>query len=138
MFNISVDLYKTVNKTYPKYDIPDCLLLLMFDASKNIFKSSDIVNKKGSCYNIKRELNIIHLYKIFNSIHNPIPNVSYNKFHVLYYSTTYGHEISNKESIGRFMPSKITLLATMYFIEGVFLNLYSKYSFILLGSFPCK
>lgn len=102
MFNISVDLYKTVNKTYPKYDIPDCLLLLMFDASKNIFKSSDIVNKKGSCYNIKRELNIIHLYKIFNSIHNPIPNVSYNKFHVLYYSTTYGHEISNKESIGRY------------------------------------
>lgn len=101
MFKISVDLYKTVYKEYPKFKFPEYLSQIMFLASENIFKSSDIVKKKGSCYNMKKELNIIHLYKSFNSISGYYSKLfEYNSFHSSYYGTHIGRLM--QESLGRY------------------------------------
>ena len=101
MFDISVDLYKTVNKTYPGYKISEFILRIMLYASENIFKNSNIVKKKGSCYNMKKELNIIHLYKSFNSIHGHFSKMNvYNEFHSSYYGTHIGYHI--QESLWRY------------------------------------
>ena len=101
MFKISVDLYKTVYKEHPEYKISEYLSQIMFLASENIFKSSDIVKKKGSCYNMKKELNIIHLYKSFNSISGYYSKLfEYNSFHSSYYGTHIGRLM--QESLGRY------------------------------------
>lgn len=101
MFNISVDLYKTMNKTYPKYKIPEYILHIMLKASKFIFKYTNIVKKKGSYYNMKRKLNIIHLYKSFNSICGHYSKMFvYNEFHSSYYGTFI--DIPMLESLGRY------------------------------------
>ena len=44
MFNISVDLYRTVSKEYPKYYIPEYILHVMLHASEYIFKYSGVCN----------------------------------------------------------------------------------------------
>ena len=42
------------------------------------------------------------------------------------------------ELIGRFIPSKMTLFAIIYWSSGICEYWYSKYSFTLSGIFPCK
>lgn len=98
MFSISFDLYKTVNKKYPEYAISKCVSDILLKASEFIF---NIVKKKGSYYNMKKELNIIHLYKSFNSIRGHYSKMPvYNIFHSSYYGTHIG--IHMQESLGRY------------------------------------
>lgn len=100
MFNISVDLYQTVSKKYPEYDISEFVLRIMIKASENIF-SSNISHTKGSYYNMKKELNVIHLYKSFNSLStNHKRLTAFNTFRDI--SGDYKRNIHCCELLGRY------------------------------------
>ena len=85
MFEISVDLYKTVNKTYPKYDIPKFVFEIMLNNTDNIFKNS--MRHKYSYYNMKHGVNVIHIVKLLNTLSETLKEYAYKHFAYLIYNT---------------------------------------------------
>lgn len=78
MFNISVDLYKTINKAYPIYDIPKFVFEIMLNNTEDIFKNS--MRHKYSYYNMKHGANVIHIIKLINTLSETLKENAYRSF----------------------------------------------------------